>query len=270
MLFLSYIKADNCTKHSPQCSREAVRHLLLSSKAVAIFFDAKNKSNAQSVFKSDTTAPDRVPLNLVSVRLPWSCLSDIKDLASSASLPDIDDGRPILWRSDEIAFYFHSSGTSSGLPKLISQTHKELVGVLPRLQNIQPTGTPRVGTFTTTPLYHGRSADVFRAWSAASPCWMFPENQAPVSARSILASFLAIQRWGEQSSNNSAVRLGFVSCVPYVLQIMAEETKVLEHLKTMDLVGVGGAALPPGLGDRLVQDHINLVSRFGNTECGCA
>lgn len=39
-------------------------------------------------------------------------------------------------------------------------------------------------------------------------------------------------------------------------------------LQEMDIVGVGGAALPPDVGDSLVGNGINLVSRFGSAECG--
>ncbi|CAD0032176.1 unnamed protein product [Aureobasidium pullulans] len=36
----------------------------------------------------------------------------------------------------------------------------------------------------------------------------------------------------------------------------------------MDIVGVGGAALPDEVGDRMVGKGINLISRFGSAECG--
>ncbi len=36
----------------------------------------------------------------------------------------------------------------------------------------------------------------------------------------------------------------------------------------MDLVGVGGAALPSAVGNELVRKGVNLVSRFGSSECG--
>jgi hypothetical protein len=36
----------------------------------------------------------------------------------------------------------------------------------------------------------------------------------------------------------------------------------------MDIVGVGGAALPAEIGDRMVKAGVNLISRFGSAECG--
>jgi hypothetical protein len=42
----------------------------------------------------------------------------------------------------------------------------------------------------------------------------------------------------------------------------------LRFLKSMDIVGAGGAALPAEVGGRLVRRGINLSSRFGSAECG--
>jgi hypothetical protein len=50
--------------------------------------------------------------------------------------------------------------------------------------------------------------------------------------------------------------------------MLSEDIKGLEVLRTMEIVGVGGAALPPSVGDLLVSEGINLVSRFGSAECG--
>ena len=121
-----------------------------------------------------------------------------------------------------------------------------------------------MSTFTTTPLYHGGIADLLRAWSAASTLWLFPEHQAPIHGKNILAALQPIL-----STQRLDGRLGYVSCVPYVLQMMAEEPELLGCLKEMEIVGVGGAALPTELGDRLVDGGVSLVSRFGSAECGC-
>ncbi|KAJ4370719.1 hypothetical protein N0V83_005240 [Neocucurbitaria cava] len=42
----------------------------------------------------------------------------------------------------------------------------------------------------------------------------------------------------------------------------------IEELRQMDMVGVGGAALPAEIGDRLVKNGVHLISRFGSAECG--
>lgn len=50
--------------------------------------------------------------------------------------------------------------------------------------------------------------------------------------------------------------------------MVAAEGEGLRRLNHMDIVGVGGAALPQAVGDDLVEKGINLVSRFGSAECG--
>lgn len=42
----------------------------------------------------------------------------------------------------------------------------------------------------------------------------------------------------------------------------------LKLLQGMDIVGVGGAALPFEVGNMLVEKGVNLISRFGSAECG--
>ncbi|KAL8897173.1 MAG: hypothetical protein Q9207_007346, partial [Kuettlingeria erythrocarpa] len=50
--------------------------------------------------------------------------------------------------------------------------------------------------------------------------------------------------------------------------MMSADSEGLKMLQGMDIVGVGGAALPPDVGDSLVRNGLNLVSRFGSAECG--
>ncbi|KAI4141968.1 MAG: hypothetical protein LQ341_003357 [Variospora aurantia] len=162
--------------------------------------------------------------------------------------------------ASDIAFYFHTSGTSSGLPKPIPQTHHAAIGVLPSLSD----GYQKA-TFTTTPLYHGGIADCFRAWTSGALIWLFPAKHVPITTSNILKC-LATAEQAEASKNAPPAK--YFSSVPYVLQMVAAEPEGLQKLQIMDIVGVGGAALPPSAGDSLVQHGVNLVSRFGSAECG--
>ncbi|KAL8847300.1 MAG: hypothetical protein Q9221_007645 [Calogaya cf. arnoldii] len=162
--------------------------------------------------------------------------------------------------SSDVAFLFHTSGTSSGLPKPIPQSHYGAVGVLPCL----PEGHNKA-TFTTTPLYHGGIADCFRAWTSGALIWLFPGKDEPITASNILKS-LGCARQAEVTSKAAPVR--YFSSVPYVLQMVSAEPAGMKLLQSMEIVGVGGAALPQDVGDSLVQNDVNLVSRFGSAECG--
>lgn len=50
--------------------------------------------------------------------------------------------------------------------------------------------------------------------------------------------------------------------------MVAADEVGLNALRGMELVGVGGAALPSNVGDALVQKGVRLLSRFGSAECG--
>ena len=159
-----------------------------------------------------------------------------------------------------VAYLHHTSGTSSGFPKPIPQSHRAAIGVLAHL----PGPTPKA-TFTTTPLYHGGIADVFRSWTSDSPIWLFPGKDLPITARNIGKCLNVANAC---SSNAQAPAVKYFSSVPYVLQMMESDREGLELLRSMDVVGVGGAALPPGIGNRLVDSDVRLISRFGSAECG--
>ncbi|KAH7311831.1 hypothetical protein BKA65DRAFT_610060 [Rhexocercosporidium sp. MPI-PUGE-AT-0058] len=161
--------------------------------------------------------------------------------------------------SEDVAYIHHSSGTSSGIPKPIAQTHHGVVAVLPCLQGQD------AATFTTTPLYHGGIADCFRAWTSNALIWLCPGADAPITSETIL-SCLSISKIATEKENTPVVR--YFSSVPYILQMLSEISGGLKALQDMDIVGVGGAALPETVGDRLVEENVHLVSRFGSAECG--
>lgn len=167
-----------------------------------------------------------------------------------------------LWPVPEfdIAYLHHTSGTSTGLPKPIPQTHHAAVGVLPTFDNCHDKAT-----FTTTPLYHGGVADCFRAWTSNAMIWLFPGADVPITASNVLKCLECAQRSVE---THQTPQVEYFSSVPYVLQMLAAEDNGLHRLRQMKLVGIGGAALPQDAGDDLVQKGVNLVSRFGSAECG--
>ncbi|KAI0025788.1 hypothetical protein F4780DRAFT_789299 [Xylariomycetidae sp. FL0641] len=154
------------------------------------------------------------------------------------------------------AYLRHTSGTSSGMPKPIIQSQWGAVGCLPVLALDDPPAT-----FSTTPLYHGGLADCFRAWASGAGIWFFPEGRMPITGANILETVA-------RARAASPAPVGYFSSVPYVLQMLAEESRGLRLLRSMELVGVGGAALPPAVGDRLVAADVRLVSRMGSAECG--
>ncbi|CAI6063202.1 unnamed protein product [Clonostachys chloroleuca] len=172
----------------------------------------------------------------------------------------LPNGQPLLKiesnREPEIAYFSHTSGTSSGLPKPVPQPQSGIVQVLPCFQEEnQP------ATFSMTPLYHGGLPDLLRSWTSRSMIWFFPEGLAPITASNIINAVAHARK-------KCDIPVQYFTSVPYILQMLSEDKHGLELLRSMDLVGVGGAPLPPSIGDGLVGAGINLVSRMGSMESG--
>jgi hypothetical protein len=89
----------------------------------------------------------------------------------------------------------------------------------------------------------------------------------PITARNIISGLSVAHQTATQGTD-PAPEVKYFSSVPYVLQMMAQDKGGLAWLQKMDIVGVGGAALPDGVGDTLVSNGVNLISRFGSAECG--
>lgn len=94
--------------------------------------------------------------------------------------------------------------------------------------------------------------------------WFFPKRTMPITSDNII---LAVNN-ARRRSANACVK--YLSSVPYVLQMLREVEggSGVELLQSMDLVEVGGAPLPPAVGDDLVKSGVKLLSRIGSAECG--
>ncbi|CAJ0542531.1 Ff.00g001250.m01.CDS01 [Fusarium sp. VM40] len=219
---------------APQLAPPAISHLCKTLHVREILVDATYEYRARGLQG-----------NINVIKLPRYPEDD-------SPVEDIQHGRKI----SDTAYICHTSGTSSGLPKPIPQTQLGVMGVLYSFP-----GENKPATFSTTPLYHGGFPDCLRAWTSGAAIWFFPEGLAPITGANIMKALQFAQ-----SHSPSPVK--YFSSVPYVLQMLSEELGGLEILQSMDLVGVGGAALPPAIGDKLVDAGVNLLSRMGSAECG--
>lgn len=245
---------------SPQLERSAINHLCSTCRISTVFADARNYDTAKNL-KEGVLA-----INISHVLFNLKVDPQPKALDVHA-------------KPSDIAYLFHSSGTSSGLPKPIPQTHYAAVGALPRLP-----GGETHATFSTTPLYHGGIADCLRAWTSGATIHLFPGTQ-PITAANV---HRAVRR--ANAHLHGACQVKYFTCVPYILQMLVNTTtdssnsdnapaspaspssssppSLSGFLQEMELVGVGGAALPPTVGEALVSHGVRLVSRFGSAECG--
>jgi len=239
---------------APQCQPAAIAHLCQTCEVVTLFYD---ESYAELAKASGKVAQAEKQHQVDCVKLSFSTTSEefraaLKDEGEIVSAPNLD--------KMAVGYLHHTSGTSSGLPKPIPQSHHAGLGVLPRFKD----GSDKA-TFTTTPLYHGGVADTFRAWSSNAMIWLFPGGGPPITAKNIV-SCLDIAESKHKSDGTPAVK--YFASVPYVLQMMAADARGMKYLQSMDIVGVGGAALPADAGDDLVKKGVHLISRFGSAECG--
>ncbi|KAI0972872.1 hypothetical protein F4678DRAFT_471297 [Xylaria arbuscula] len=226
---------------APQLELRAVEHLCHEASIQVIIVDESHK---------DVLSQIRRDIQVIGIPSYYGKRESKSDTTAT---------RTETGSMPSIAFFQHTSGTSSGLPKPITQTEWGAVGCLLVFSDSNPKAT-----FTTTPLYHGGLADALRAWTSGAMIWFFPEDMMPVTGDNVV---LAINN-ARRRSGGTCVK--YFSSVPYVLQMLAqvEGCAGIELLRSMDLVGVGGAPLPQAIGDQLVKSGVKLLSRMGSAECG--
>ncbi|EMD62158.1 hypothetical protein COCSADRAFT_228692 [Bipolaris sorokiniana ND90Pr] len=239
---------------APQCQPAAILHLCTSCQVSVLLYD---EAHAERADQSEELAKEQGLSALETKLLPISASEDIWQVIQEQVEDSIE---PLHIDQGAVAYLHHTSGTSSGLPKPIPQSHRAAIGVLPHLPKI-----PAVASFTTTPLYHGGIADLFRCWTSNALIWLFPGKEVPITARNICSCLYVAKVYAK---TEGLPKVKYFSSVPYVLQMMEADERGLELLQEMDIVGVGGAALPTEVGDRLVRKKVNLISRFGSAECG--
>lgn len=232
---------------APQCQPAAIAHLMKECDSDVLIYDAiyDEQAKAAAVFLDGALQGESPKTLLVEL--------ENEDISIRGELKEYEAGHC------DVAYLHHTSGTSTGLPKPIPQTHRAAIGVLPQSMN-----ESQQAIFTTTPLYHGGIADLFRAWTSNAMICLFPGKGVPITARNIVSCLETVS----SSKDDQLPPVVYFSSVPYVLQMMASDETGLQVLQEMQIVGVGGAALPAEIGDSLAQKGINLVSRFGSAECG--
>lgn len=238
---------------APQCSASAISHLCKTCSVRDLIYDAQYEDLARNALSESA---DNAADSLNILRHPFTG----QDVFEAIERPPASSPSASPAAEDmDVAYLHHTSGTSSGVPKPIAQSHHAAVGALPVLDG------RHAATFTTTPLYHGGIADLFRAWTSNALIWLFPGKQLPITATNVCKCLEIAMECAETGLYPS---VKYFSSVPYILQMMASSEEGLKRLQQMDIVGVGGAALPLEVGNMLVEQEVNLISRFGSAECG--
>ncbi|KAF2669708.1 acetyl-CoA synthetase-like protein [Microthyrium microscopicum] len=241
---------------APECSAAGIAQLCEDCGVKVLITDDKNAELGQDASNQRANG-EKVGLSIVTMPFSEAEVSEIVRRETKSFLVS-----PIV-ASKETAYFHHTSGTSSGSPKPIPQSHHGAVGVLPVFDG------ESMATFTTTPLYHGGPADIFRAWTSNALIWLFPSHKLPITPGNICR---CLATSSAAAKTQRLPPICYFATVPYILQMMsaqmsAEKTAVAS-MQRMSLVSVGGAALSRKVGDVLVREGVKLVSRFGSAECG--
>jgi acyl-CoA synthetase (AMP-forming)/AMP-acid ligase II len=142
---------------------------------------------------------------------------------------------------NQLAWIIHSSG-STGLPKPIFQTQGAALGNYRNNMNMKG--------FVTLPLYHAHGlSSLFRSIQSRKSIHLYNAS-LPLTHDYLLRTL---------EQNDFEIFYG----VPYALKILAESSEGLEALAKMKVVMFGGSACPDSLGNRLVENNVNLVSHYG-------
>ncbi|KAK5166578.1 uncharacterized protein LTR77_008121 [Saxophila tyrrhenica] len=217
---------------STRITEEAHESLLSSTQATALLYHDQ--------FTAVATA---VVAQLPNVQAAPIC--------NATSLPAGARLQPALLEprreTEHISFIIHSSG-STGLPKPIYQTHR--ASLYTYSQNFGLVG------FITLPLYHNHGiCCLFRAIHSRRNIYIY-NARLPLASQNLLSTL--------QGHPEVAILYG----VPYALKLLAESTEGLAALARLDIVMFGGSACPKPIGDKLVENGVNLVGHYGATEVG--
>lgn len=143
--------------------------------------------------------------------------------------------------SQKIAFIIHSSG-STGLPKAIPLSHGSCIAVF--ATNLD------MNSLLTSPLFHSQGFyETFRCIYSKKTIYIC--NYAlPLTKQSVISMI-------------RHVKPDLFHCVPYVLKLVAESEEGIHCLAQVKTVLYGGSSCPDALGDRLVENGVQLVGNYG-------
>ncbi|KAJ7983251.1 acetyl-CoA synthetase-like protein [Mycena polygramma] len=192
------------------------------------------------------------------IGVPRVAIPDLADLPSAYSplppLPDVN--------SDDIALIFHTSGTVSGVPKPIPETHRWLKCQAqvqwPNLFQCYPDGQPlivnNIGSFANV-----GSATTMTYLSWSGHC-LVQTSKPNFEADELLAMV-------KEGLN---AMLQYSPWLSKLLRIARENPTVLAALKNMGQINYTGAALNPEDESSAAEQGILVTALYATTECaGC-
>ncbi|PWW72667.1 acetyl-CoA synthetase-like protein [Tuber magnatum] len=230
---------------STRISDEAYRHLLNKAGCSDVIVQPAFEKTIERVWSGYASA-----VNVVGMASPGVYEQEVDPKEKGLALEDMrfDTQLDMEVEKSRDVFIIHSSG-STGLPKLVGQTHLAIINTASVISRHLAT------TFFALPIFHiyGVMA-LFGAIHSGKVASMLNADQ-PITGKNMIAGL-------------KATRPGMLYSVPYTLKMIAETDEGIEAMKACKSIGCGGAACPEELGDKLTAAGITLFSYYGSTEGG--
>ncbi|KJA27591.1 hypothetical protein HYPSUDRAFT_212216 [Hypholoma sublateritium FD-334 SS-4] len=159
---------------------------------------------------------------------------------------------------DDVALYLHSSG-STGLPKAIPKTHREIIEYILSRRSKRP----RVAGMQLPPFHAmGIVLEVFLPLFSCAAVVLFPPAVTHTDALPVPATPVSVLDYVRRTGCNAMVS------IPAFLRIWAAEPDAVDTLRGLELVLYSGGSISKQLGDFLVESGIALKTIYGGTETG--
>jgi acyl-coenzyme A synthetase/AMP-(fatty) acid ligase len=214
---------------SPRLAVEACTQLLQTAGAINIIYHPSQRRVVDAVIHA-TNIMSTPLLNRHEYDRPDSTAIDQFVLAIDRHVA-----------GDRVAYIMHSSG-STGLPKLIHQTHKAC------LETWEFGWGARA--FTTAPIYHNYGhSTFFRSIFTRGMLFMYNAN-LPATSQNLIEVMQNVQP-------------AVFFAVPYILKLISESPVGLEALRACNVVNTAGSACPDSLGNLLTDYGVHYVTSLG-------
>lgn len=225
---------------SPRLADQGFAHLLRQTQCKTVLVSGVSAEAMRRVKNSEGLELDIIPM------VDLQRLEEIAQGPLDLHLPALELKDP----SESPQLIIHSSGTT-GLPKPVPMNSGEWL-----LQNAEMVRRrPEHDTLTTLPVFHSFGIGLLFRMLVSGRKLSVISAERPVTAANVLEAL---------DVTNSMTLV----TVPHVLKFCAEVERGPARLAQLDSVITAGSAVPPELGDELVDRGVTISTIYGQTESG--
>ncbi|XXH04436.1 hypothetical protein Hte_010852 [Hypoxylon texense] len=225
---------------SPRLADQGFAHLLRQTQCKTVLVSGVSAEAMRRVKNSEGLELDIIPM------VDLQRLEEMAQGPLSLHLPAFELTHP----SESPQLIIHSSGTT-GLPKPVPMNSGEWL-----LQNAEMVRRgPEHDTLTTLPVFHSFGIGLLFRMLVSGRKLSVISAERPVTAANVLEAL---------DVTNSMTLV----TVPHVLKFCAEVERGPARLAQLDSVITAGSAVPPELGDELVDRGVTISTIYGQTESG--